>query len=303
MNYYPFHVGDYASATRHLSWDEDAAYRRLLDAYYIAEKALPSDLRAVCRLVLATTDAQREAVKVVLEEFFCLTQSGWENRRADAEIQVMREKRQKQRDKAKKRWLTQKEERGITDAMPRHDDAHAAASKNHADAMPPTPTPTPIPTPIPKDEIQHTQTLSEVSCVRELPSPTDAGRVCLAMRQAGIPDCNPGHPELLALLAAGATVAEFVGAAASASGRGKGFAYAIGTLKRQRTDAALAAQGLHRGPMPDAPQRKPTAAEMRVLHAVPSIAAPHLRSQVANPAPFTIDAETIHAAPTSALGR
>lgn len=303
MNYYPFHVGDYASATRHLSWDEDAAYRRLLDAYYIAEKALPSDLRAVCRLVLATTDAQREAVKVVLEEFFCLTPSGWENRRADAQIQVMREKRQKQRDNANKRWLTQKEERGIASVMPRHDYSHAVASKNHAEAMPPIP----IPIPIPKDEIQHTQILSEVSCVRELPSPTDAGRVCLAMRQAGIPDCNPGHPELLALLAAGATVAEFVGAAVSASGRGKGFAYAIGTLKRQRTDAALAAQGLHRGPMPDAPQRQPTAAEMRVLHAVPSIAAPHLLRQVATPAtaaaPITIDVETQNAAPTSALGR
>lgn len=141
--------------------------------------------------------------------------------------------------------------------------------------------------------------------MRELPSPTDAGRVCLAMRQSGIPDCNPGHPELLALLAAGATVAEFVGAAVSASGRGKGFAYAIGTLKRQRTDAALAAQGLHRGPMPDAPQRQPTAAELRVLHAVPSIASPHLLRQVAKPAhaPITIDVETQNAAPTSALGR
>ena len=25
MNYYPFHIGDYVSATRHLTWDEDAA--------------------------------------------------------------------------------------------------------------------------------------------------------------------------------------------------------------------------------------------------------------------------------------
>lgn len=80
MNYYPFHIGDYVSKTRHLSWDEDAAYRRLLDAYYTLEKPLPSDLRAVCRLVLATSDAQREAVKVVLEEFFEPTADGWRNR-------------------------------------------------------------------------------------------------------------------------------------------------------------------------------------------------------------------------------
>ena len=32
MNYYPFHIGDYLSATRHLSWDEDHAYRRLLES-------------------------------------------------------------------------------------------------------------------------------------------------------------------------------------------------------------------------------------------------------------------------------
>ena len=38
MNYYPFHIGDYLSATRHLSWEEDAAYRRLLDTYYTTEK-------------------------------------------------------------------------------------------------------------------------------------------------------------------------------------------------------------------------------------------------------------------------
>lgn len=56
MNYYPFHIGDYLSATRHLSWEEDAAYRRLLDTYYTNEKPLPSELRAVCRLVLANTD-------------------------------------------------------------------------------------------------------------------------------------------------------------------------------------------------------------------------------------------------------
>ncbi len=148
MNYYPFHIGDYTSATRHLSWDEDAAYRRLLDVYYTTEKPLPNDLRAVCRLVLATTDAQREAVKVVLEEFFEMSENGWINARADREIDAMRDKQQKQRDKAAKRWHKPDTERGIPDAMPQHQLNDAAASKKDADAMPPTPTPTPTPTPI-----------------------------------------------------------------------------------------------------------------------------------------------------------
>ena len=147
MNYYPFHIGDYLSATRHLSWEEDAAYRRLLDTYYTTEKPLPAELRAVCRLVLATTDSQREAVRTVLDEFFEPTEEGWINRRADAEIQAMRDKQQKQRDKANKRWGMQRGESGTADAMPRHEQSDAAASKADAEAMPPTPTPTPTPTP------------------------------------------------------------------------------------------------------------------------------------------------------------
>ncbi len=101
MNYYPFHIGDYASATRHLSWDEDCAYRRLLDTYYTTEKPLPLEMRAVCRLAMAHTEAQREAVQVVLDEFFEQTPDGWVNSRADAEIDSMRVKQSAQDDKAK----------------------------------------------------------------------------------------------------------------------------------------------------------------------------------------------------------
>ena len=91
------------SATRHLSWEEDAAFRRLLDTYYTTEKPLPVELRAVCRLVLATTESQREAVRIVLEEFFELMPSGWVNHRADAEIAEMQERQQIAKDKANKR--------------------------------------------------------------------------------------------------------------------------------------------------------------------------------------------------------
>ena len=151
MNYYPFHIGDYLSATRHLSWAEDMAYRRLLDTYYTSEKPLPVDLRSVCRLVLATTDEQRQAVEVVLQEFFTLTDVGWVNSRADTEIDAMREKQQKQRDRANKRWHKPDSGGGTATpdapAMPRHPNGGAAASESDAGAMPPTPTPTPTPTP------------------------------------------------------------------------------------------------------------------------------------------------------------
>ena len=92
MNFYPFHIGDYASATMHLSWDEDMAYRRMLDVYYARESALPGDVKQVCRLVRATSKAQRDAVATVLAEFFTLTDAGYENRRVEAEIAIAGEK-------------------------------------------------------------------------------------------------------------------------------------------------------------------------------------------------------------------
>jgi uncharacterized protein YdaU (DUF1376 family) len=155
VNYFPFHIGDYLSATRHLSWEEDMAYRRLLDVYYTTEKPIPADHKQACRLVLATTETQREAVQTVLAEFFELTESGWINTRADAEIVAMREKQQKQRDKANAMWEKRKAASGISttpehgnaSSMPRHQEKDATASKNDANAMPPTPTPTPTPTP------------------------------------------------------------------------------------------------------------------------------------------------------------
>jgi len=147
VNYYPFHIGDYLSATRHLSWEEDAAFRRLLDTYYTTEKPLPTDLRSVCRLVLATTESQRESVRIVLEEFFDLTETGWVNHRADAEIAEMHERQKIAKEKANKRWDKHRSERSNAAAMLQHEEIDAAASKTDADAMLPTPTPTPTPTP------------------------------------------------------------------------------------------------------------------------------------------------------------
>ena len=97
MNYYPFHIGDYASATRHLSWDEDAAYRRLLDVYYTHEKAIPAD--KVYRLVVATTRQQKQAVDTVLQDFFTSTPDGWMHERCEMELDSMRIKQSAQEEK------------------------------------------------------------------------------------------------------------------------------------------------------------------------------------------------------------
>jgi uncharacterized protein YdaU (DUF1376 family) len=92
MNYYEHHLGDYAEATAHLTFVEDAAYSRLLRKYYSTEAPIPSDLQAAQRLVAARTKEEREAVQVVLEEFFDLREDGWHNKRADEVIAAYLEK-------------------------------------------------------------------------------------------------------------------------------------------------------------------------------------------------------------------
>lgn len=86
MNYVEFHLGDHVRATAHLTMLEEGAYRRLLDQYYVREQALPLPLRDVFRLVRAQSKQDREAVEVVLREFFNETPEGWAHTRCDAEI-------------------------------------------------------------------------------------------------------------------------------------------------------------------------------------------------------------------------
>ena len=104
MNYYPHHIGDYAQATAHLTFVEDAAYCRLLRKCYAEERPLPADLRAVQRLVGARTDEERDAVDVVLREFFVLSSDGWSNKRASSVIAEFSEKSEKARRSAEARW-------------------------------------------------------------------------------------------------------------------------------------------------------------------------------------------------------
>ena len=85
MHYYQFNIGDYKSHTNHLDLLEDLAYRRLLDLCYLHERPLNSGITAVARQI-GMRDHETQ-VKTILEEFFCLTEDGWVNSRADREIQ------------------------------------------------------------------------------------------------------------------------------------------------------------------------------------------------------------------------
>lgn len=111
----------------------------------------------------------------------------------------------------------------------------------------------------------------------ELPEPSEpptaAGSICRSLRAAGIANVNPGHALLAALLEAGATEAEFIGAVPGASDKHDPFAYLLGVVKGQREDAAKAAQGLHRGQFPAVETPYQRSARERVQQVAPSVAA------------------------------
>ena len=92
MHYFNFNIGDYASHTRLLSLLEDLAYRRLIDAYYLAEKPFigcPADIAKDIGMT-----SQIEEVYYVLTKFFEQDETGWFNKRCDEEIAKYHEKQE-----------------------------------------------------------------------------------------------------------------------------------------------------------------------------------------------------------------
>ncbi len=115
MHYYQFNIGDYASHTRHLDLDEDLAYRRLLDMYYLHERPLNVDSAVVAKQI-----GMREKVQVVqdvLNEFFQLGEEGWVNDRADKEIKHFHSKIQ-QASRAGKASAERRSSARSTDVQP-----------------------------------------------------------------------------------------------------------------------------------------------------------------------------------------
>lgn len=82
MHYYKFNIGDYARSTRHLSNEEDLAYRRLLDMYYENEAPIPLETQWVARRIRVAC----EVVDIVLQDMFERTEEGWKHARCEADI-------------------------------------------------------------------------------------------------------------------------------------------------------------------------------------------------------------------------
>ncbi|SCX93229.1 Uncharacterized conserved protein YdaU, DUF1376 family [Nitrosospira sp. Nl5] len=106
MNFYSFHLGDYAAHTKHLTLIEDLVYRRMLDLYYTNEKPLPLEHEKVARLI-GMRDHMQE-VSDVLSDFFLKSEEGYTNKRCDEEISLYKAKAERAKSANKSRWKADK---------------------------------------------------------------------------------------------------------------------------------------------------------------------------------------------------
>jgi len=273
LNYFELHIGDYDSATAHLSMVEDAAYGRLLRLCYRTEGAVPVDRKQVYRLVRAVSKPERDAVDQVLTEFFELREDGWHNARCDAEIERFaagEPEREVKKANEDNRLRRHREERAalfkvVTDAgehlswnIPMAELRAAAKRIQDASgvAVPPLPATAPATpatatqAPVPISHLPDTISQKKEKDPPLPPAPQPAssarGRLSLAFKAAGILP-EPGHAEFQALADSGAEWPEFEPFVAKGLLTGHPFRYVVAAVVGERRRAAA------NGPMPPAP--------------------------------------------------
>ncbi len=242
MNYYPFHLGDYASHTAHLEPMEDLAYRRMLDLYYLRECALPGDPAEVARLIRLRGEI--EAIETVLREFFTFSEDDkcFIHMRCEQELSRMQDKQTKAKASAEASVNARRANAQRT-LNERSMNAERTDSERSTEVELPTPTPTPIETPPTPRGGDGGQGI-----------PSRYGEVVLAMKAAGMPPTmlKPHDQEFRALVDAGATPAEFAAVVPAAMTKGKPWPYAVSVVEGSRRRAKEIADGVHKGAMPTA---------------------------------------------------
>ncbi len=237
----PLWIGAYLADTQHLARDEHGGYLLLIMAYWRAGGPLLDDDKRLAAITKCSPKEWKE-LRPVLAEFFDVAGGVWRHRRIDIELASAASNKAQRSAAGKASAAKRAQQRaGQTGNVIPTSVATGVQRKSN-----PTPTPTPTPFSVAEGSGTHTENYSEQGASACL----TAGAVCKRIIQLGISPttCNPGHPDLSALLAAGACMAEFEGAAKVCMEKGKGFQYLLGIVKGQREQAAKLV--LHQGAMP-----------------------------------------------------
>lgn len=93
MHAYTHHIGDFNTATLHLSRLERSIYRDALEFYYVTESPLDgTDFNLLARRLRCETDAEKDALRFVLAEFFDIDEAAgcYIQPRCERELQAYR---------------------------------------------------------------------------------------------------------------------------------------------------------------------------------------------------------------------
>jgi uncharacterized protein YdaU (DUF1376 family) len=232
VNYFELYPGDYLRDTTRLTLVEHGAYLRLLMAYYAEEEPLPADHDELFTITCAIKPADRDAVRKVADRFFPVGRDGKRhNNRADEEIakaQGRMEGAEERKSNDAERKRKSRERRAamfealqavgispdfdvtmneLRDLVAEHVTADIAVTlgvtardKTGQVTRDSTGSTRHTPHAIPKTSLTDSTQGDEPAR-----DPTDAGRACRLMREAGCLQSNPSHVDLLAALAEGVT--------------------------------------------------------------------------------------------------
>lgn len=106
--WYAWFPADYRAKTSHLTFEQDSAYRRMIDAYYERRAPLPAEPSALYRLCGAQSDSERDSIDLVAREFFSNGDGLLRHERCDEQIRkegrLIEEWREAGKRGAEKRW-------------------------------------------------------------------------------------------------------------------------------------------------------------------------------------------------------
>ena len=251
MNYYPHHIGDFNTRTLHLSRLERGIYRDMRDLYFDKEAPLLADTGRLFRLLRVSTPEEIAAAQNVLEDFFVLTDAGWVDADAEAQIQAYYEgleassaggkAAKKKRDEAARLAaelaaagqstldFVQQQHTQSTRTVPEQcangagtvpDGANQNQNQNHNQNQ---------------NQPPATPTLSV-----DRAGAATAVELSITFRKAGV-QTQPADPRLLALVEQGISVATALSACAEAKkskpNGGIGIGYVVGILNRWASEA------------------------------------------------------------------
>ena len=99
LPYFPMYPSDFEAKTSHLTLLEDGVYNRLLRLCWMTPGcSLPDDEAWIMRRMRAQTDAEKEAVRTVLSEFFTVSKGRYSNARLTREYLAANEAHEKRKN-------------------------------------------------------------------------------------------------------------------------------------------------------------------------------------------------------------